>query len=295
LSNQFKSVSKSFHLFLFTAFLLCNCCFSQTNDSSVISGKVIINDTVIEKNWCAEVLAKHTFLNSTSKPVSFSQPKRFVQNTDYLFYIISFLVLTIALFRLFNDKYYLNMTRVFFNSSLRQSQLVEQLLLDKQASLVWNLFFVVVMGIYLFQLLVFHQETSLINYKVLGLCMLLVLSVYAVKYFITLFFGWLTGFLDEAENYLFIVFLLNKMLALFLLPVILIMIYVDNSWVYPTIQFSFLLIGLVFFIRYFRAFGMLQYKMKVSRFHFLLYVTGVELLPILILYKSSMIIVAKNL
>ncbi len=295
MSNQFKSVSKSFHLFLFTAFLLCNCCFSQTNDSSVISGKVIINDTVIEKNWCAEVLAKHTFLNSTSKPVSFSQPKRFVQNTDYLFYIISFLVLTIALFRLFNDKYYLNMTRVFFNSSLRQSQLVEQLLLDKQASLVWNLFFVVVMGIYLFQLLVFHQETSLINYKVLGLCMLLVLSVYAVKYFITLFFGWLTGFLDEAENYLFIVFLLNKMLALFLLPVILIMIYVDNSWVYPTIQFSFLLIGLVFFIRYFRAFGMLQYKMKVSRFHFLLYVTGVELLPILILYKSSMIIVAKNL
>ena len=295
MSNQYKSVSKSFHLFLFTAFLLCNCCYSQTNDSSVISGKVLINDTVIEKNWYAEVLAKHTFLNSTSKPVSFSQPKRFVQNTDYLFYIISFLVLTIALFRLFNDKYYLNMTRVFFNSSLRQSQLVEQLLLDKQASLVWNLFFVVVMGIYLFQLLVFHQETSLINYKVLGLCMLLVLSVYAVKYFITLFFGWLTGFLDEAENYLFIVFLLNKMLALFLLPVILIMIYVENSWVYPTIQFSFMLIGMTFFIRYFRAFGILQYKLKVSRFHFLLYVTGVELLPILILYKSSMIIVVKNL
>lgn len=295
MSYQFKSVSKSFPLFFLLTFLLCNPCFAQTNDSAVIPVKLLIKDTVIEKNVYAEVLAKHTFLNSSSNPVSFSQPKRVVQNTDYLFYVISFLVLTIALFRLFNDKYYLNMTRVFFNSSLRQSQLVEQLLLDKQGSLVWNLFFVVVMGLYLFQLLVFHQETAIINYKVLGLSMFAVLAVYSIKYFITLFFGWLTGFMEEAENYLFIVFLLNKMLALFLLPVILIMTYVDRSLVYPTIQFSFLLIGMIFFIRYFRAFGMLQYKLKVSRLHFLLYVAGAELLPILILYKSSMIIVAKNL
>lgn len=284
-------MNKSFLLFIILTLLLCNIGFTQTNDSTVVS----VKDSIVEKNWYADILAKHTFLNITSKPISFSQPRRMVQYSDYLFYIISFLVLTIALFRLFNDKYYMNLTRVFFNSSLRQSQLVEQLLLDKQASLVWNLFFVVVMGLYLFQLLIFHKEASVFNFKILGLSMLAVLAVYAVKYAVTLFFGWLTGFLEEAENYLFIVFLLNKILALFLLPLILIMAYVDSNLAYPTLQISYLLIGVMCFIRYFRAFGMLQYKLKVSRLHFLLYVAGAELLPILILYKSSMIIVAKNL
>lgn len=288
-------MSKSFPLFLGIVFLLCKTCFAQTTDSAAVADQVLVKDSIVQKNDYAEILAKHSFLNIASKPVSFSQPKRQIQNTDYLFYIISFLVLVIALFRLLNDKYYLNMTRVFFNSSLRQSQLVEQLLLDKQASLLWNLFFVVVMGIYLFQLLVFHQDISIVNYRILGLSMIAVFSVYAVKYVATLFFGWLSGFMEEAENYLFIVFLLNKMLAFFLLPLILIMTYVDKSFAYPTLQFSFLLIAVMFFIRYFRAFGMLQYKMQVSRFHFLLYVVGAELLPILLLYKSSMIIVAKNL
>jgi hypothetical protein len=283
-------VSKSCFYIFFLIFLFCNAAFAQTQNSLTLQ-----KDTVVAKNAYADIVAKHSFLNVSSKPVSFPQSKRLVQNRDYIFYLISFLLFTIALFRLLNDKYYLNMTRVFFNSSLRQSQLVEQLLLDKQASLVMNLFFVLVMGLYLFQLLIYFAEASYINAKLLGICMLAVLSVYGIKYVITLFFGWITGYSSESENYVFIVFLLNKMLSLFMLPVIVVMAYVDQSLASTFIQFSFFIIGLMFFIRYFRVFGMLQYKLKVSRLHFLLYVAGVEILPLLIIYKSSMIILTKNL
>lgn len=283
-------MSKNWFYIFFSIFLFCNAAFAQTQDSLNLQ-----KDTIVVKDTYADVIAKHSFLNVSSKPVSFPQTKRLVQNKDYIFYLISFLLLTIALFRLLNDKYYTNMTRVFFNSSLRQSQLVEQLLLDKQASLVMNLFFVLVMGLYLFQLLIYFAGASYLNAKLLGISMLAVLSVYGIKYVITLFFGWITGYSSESENYVFIVFLLNKMLSLFMLPVILVIAYVDQSLASTIIQFSFFIIGLMFFIRYFRVFGMLQYKLKVSRLHFLLYVAGVEILPLLIIYKSSMIILTKNL
>jgi len=243
----------------------------------------------------SKTIAKHFFLHSIQKPVAYPQQSRELHSKDYLFYLISFLLAVVALFRLFNNKYYTNMIRVFFNSSLRQSQLVDQLVQDKQASLVLNLFFVTTMGLYLFLLLNFFKIAAIDDLFILGICLLLVLAVYLMKYIITFFFGWITGYLPEAENYIFIVFLLNKVMAIVLLPIIILMAYVEQAVVSWTINLSLFLIGFIFFLRYFRAYGLLQYKMKVSRLHFMVYIIGVEILPILIIYKSALNILSKNL
>ena len=172
---------------------------------------------------------------------------------------------------------------------------MEQLVQDKQASLVLNLLFAVTMGLYLFLLLNYFNIASIDDLSILGICMLLVTAVYLIKYIITFFFGWITGYLPEAENYIFIAFLLNKVMAIVLLPIVIVMAFVEQGVVGWVINLSLFLIGFIFFLRYFRAYGLLQYKMKVSRLHFMFYILGVEILPILIIYKLALNILSKNL
>ena len=58
---------------------------------------------------------------------------------------------------------------------------------------------------------------------------------------------------------------------------------------------SLLLIGLMFLLRFFRSYGLLQQKLKISRIHFFLYVVGIEILPVLLVYKGLVLLLSKNL
>ena len=64
-----------------------------------------------------------------------------------MFYLIAGIVLLLAFFKYFNSRYFTNLFRVFFNTSLRQSQLTDQLLQAKLPSLLFNLFFILSGGI----------------------------------------------------------------------------------------------------------------------------------------------------
>jgi hypothetical protein len=48
-------------------------------------------------------------------------------------------------------------------------------------------------------------------------------------------------------------------------------------------------------LRFFRSYGLLQNQLKISRFHFMLYITGIEILPLLLIYKGLMVYLSKNL
>jgi len=58
------------------------------------------------------------------------------------------------------------------------------------------------------------------------------------------------------------------------------------------VPISLLMIGLLLLLRFFRSHGLLQKQLKVSGFHFFLYIAGTEILPLLLIYKGLLILVS---
>ncbi|MEO6584506.1 MAG: DUF4271 domain-containing protein [Ferruginibacter sp.] len=297
------------HLFILPFFFfVCKISIAQSLDSSIGSyqadttlfdslkpampgaqpaASLVLLDSVLRKNYLINSSSKKNELQTFSV-------KR-TTDKNFLFYALVATALFFALLKTFYDGYLKNLFRVFFNTSLRQSQLTDQLLQAKLPSLLFNLFFVFTGGFYIFLLIKYLGYTLSNNALVLFTCMLIILAVYVVKYLIIKFTGWLSGQANAADTYIFIIFLINKIVAIALLPVIFIMAFSENKLVKIALFFSYFLIALMFLLRYFRAFSILQNKIKVQRLHFFLYIFGVEVLPLLLIYKTSQLLLINSL
>jgi len=192
-------------------------------------------------------------------------------------------------------RYFNNLFRVFFNTSLRQSQLTDQLLQSKLASMLFNMFFTVTGGLYIYLLLLHYQWISADNKLFfISACVIILAIIYAIKFITLKFTGWLTGNKDIANTYLFIIFLINKIISVLLLPFVIVMAFASTEIKIAAVVVSTLLVILMFLLRFIRSFGLLQHRIKVSWFHFLIFIVGIELLPILLIYKGLVIFLNKN-
>ncbi|MEP7111225.1 MAG: DUF4271 domain-containing protein, partial [Ferruginibacter sp.] len=199
-------------------------------------------------------------------------------------------------FRFFYTRYFNNLFRVFFNASLRQSQLTDQLLQAKLPSLFFNILFVIIGGLYVYLLLRYYGWISDQDFwPVLFYCTLSLGIIYLIKLITLKFTGWLTGFKEVTNTYVFIIFLINKILSILLIPFAVIIAFSMPDLVTAAVIISLLFIGLMFLIRFFRSYGLLQHQLKISRFHFFMYVVGIEIVPVLLIYKGLVLLLSKNL
>ena len=218
-----------------------------------------------------------------------------VKFRQILFYIIFSLFFFFAILKVGFNNYTNNLIKVFFNTTLRQSQLTEQLLLAKLPSLLYNLFFLLVVSIYIFVLLVVKLNPIFFDWKLLMYILISVSLIYTTKYIVLELSGWLTGYKQEVENYVFVVFLINKILAILLLPILLLISFSYVELASFAVKLSYALVFLLYFLRYFRAFSLLNRRLSISKLHFMIYAIGIEIIPILLIYKSLVIIINKSL
>lgn len=241
-------------------------------------------------------IEKSSFLNAAALPSTSSTKEIVRDDADKLFYFILGLVIFLAILKFFFGRYFSNLFRVFFNTSLRQSQLTDQLLQAKQASMLFNLLFTLSAGVYIYLLLKHYNWAA--NKEVFMLifsCAAGISAIYVVKFISLKITGWLTGYSDPADTYLFIIFLVNKILGVVLIPFVIVMAFSPNFLKHPVVILSLLIIGSMFLLRFIRSYGLLHNQIKVSRFHFFLYIAGIELLPVLLIYKAALILLDKNL
>jgi hypothetical protein len=243
-----------------------------------------------------ELLAIHPYLNSNGKPFANTVVPRVLRSRDHLFYIVMGLLLYLALLRVFYTRYFFNLFRVFFNTSLRQSQLTDQLLQAKLPSLFFNLFFIVAAGLFAYLLLLrFHWISDTTRWWVaLPIAVAAVGGIYGGKFLTLSFTGWLTTYKEQANNYIFIVFLINKVIGVMLLPAILVLAFSSPGLSFVAANTALILIALLLVLRFFRSYGLLKGQIKVSRFHFLLYIIGIEILPLALIYKALIIYLEKS-
>ena len=251
-----------------------------------IKNQVSYFDTLLRTNF---------FLNSSAPPAFRVQSARKFNSKDIIFYVLCLLLLLLGILKGSYSRYYSNLIRVFFNTSLRQGQLTDQLMQAKQPSLFFNLFFVLISGWYVYLLLSHFHNLPYNQWHILLMCIAGIFIIYITKFCVIKFTGWLTGYQQEAETYIFIVFLINKIISVCLIPIVIIIPFSTASLVYITIIISYILIALMLLMRFFRSYGLLQRKLKVSGFHFFLYVIGIELLPLFLIYKGALVIMSKYL
>ncbi len=232
------------------------------------------------------LLQLNTFYNFSASPVSRVSQERKVEGKEALFYLLTGLIFFFAIIKVVFNKYVTNLIGLVFRGSMKQKQMREQLLQTPLPSLLLNIFFIIVAGLYMVFLLQHYQMVGNINFwLLLCWCIAGVGLVYLVKFVVLKFTSWIFNMQEAADTYVFIVFLVNKLLGIFLLPLLVLMAFSVSSWQSALITISYTLVFGFFAYRYIISFAPVRREVKVSQFHFFMYLCAFEIIPLLLIYK----------
>jgi hypothetical protein len=205
---------------------------------------------------------------------------------DSLFYLMLGILFYFALVRIFFEKYFGNLMTLFFRVSLRQQQIREQVLQTPLPSLLMNILFVITGGLYSCYLLHYSRFGASINFWLLYLDCIAGLSViYLVKFLVLKFCGWVFNISRATDTYIFIVFLVNKMLGLFLLPFLILITFSGPEAREIFITISLVMVFGLLAYRVLAAYRPVRNEIKLTPFHFFLYLCAFEIAPLLLIYK----------
>jgi hypothetical protein len=233
-----------------------------------------------------KVLALNPFFNFTGKPVVEIFEVHHPNSKDSLFYLIVAILFYFALIRIFFEKYFNNLMTLFFRVSLRQQQIREQVLQTPLPSLLLNILFVISAGLYACYLFHYSPMGAGIPFWILYLnCIVLLGTIYLVKFLVLKFIGWVFSISRATDIYIFIVFLVNKMLGIFLLPFLIIITFSSAEMREIFITISLAMIFVLWSYRVLASYRPVRNEIKLTPFYFFLYLCAFEIAPLLLIYK----------
>jgi hypothetical protein len=204
---------------------------------------------------------------------------------DLLFYLVVGLLLFYGLINFIYPQYFPKLFSQFSQSSLRMLQNREQLLQNSVASLSLNISFVLSFSL-MSTLLIFNSHLLPVSFweVYLYICLFFT-SLYLGKYICLELVGYIFNSRDLIGTYVFVVFMINKVLGILLLPFIAILAFAKPVYYSIAIGAAAILTILLFLYRYLFSLTSVRNKLHISSFHFFLYLCAFEILPLLILYK----------
>ncbi len=109
--------------------------------------------------------------------------------------------------------------------------------------------------------------------------------IYLFKYLILKIVGWIFNIGRAVETYLFVVFMTNKIIGIFLLPFLVLISFSGPLITQIAVTISIIMICLFYIYRFIASFGTLRKEIKISGLHFFLYLCAFEIAPLLLIYK----------
>jgi hypothetical protein len=230
----------------------------------------------------------HPFLPMQTKPSFRINELHITPNFDGRFYLLMGMLFFLAFIKVTFPKYFSNVFELIFQSPVRQKQTREQLQQNNLASLFSNILFIGNASIFVSLLAVKNAWVDLSFYTCIAYSALGFTGLYLFKYLFLWFSGWLFGQTEAIGNYSFIVFLTNKVMGVFLIPAILLLAFSPVAVQDLAYNGAIIIIIILFVYRYLVSFSIIRASLKVSAFHFFLYLCACEVLPMLVLYKLMM-------
>jgi Domain of unknown function (DUF4271) len=158
-------------------------------------------------------------------------------------------------------------------------------------SVFMNTFFVLSAGLYVNFLLQYFQLSIVENFWLQYLYGAGALAaIYIVKYLGLKITGWLFNVSEATDSYIFIVFIINKMIGILFLPFLLIIAFAKDPLYSSALIISWFAIGLLLLYRFILSYGAVRKEVKLNSFHFILYILGFEVIPLLLIYKLLLLI-----
>jgi hypothetical protein len=94
---------------------------------------------------------------------------------------------------------------------------------------------------------------------------------------------------EVADSYIFIVFVVNKMIGILLLPFLVLIAFSVGNIYAVAIPLSWCLVGGLFLYRFILTYTAVRNQVKVNPFHFFLYLCAFEIAPLLLIYKGLLL------
>lgn len=281
-------------LFVFLVFNLYVQVLSQnTNKDSVTfaaqATNVSSNDSIVRNNFelTEKILTRHPFFNLRGKPTLPPYTKMVPKpGKELFFYIVAALCLIFAVLKTIFDKYFSDLFKLFFHRGLKQNQLKQQVAQNLLPALLFNIYATLVFGFYI--ALFIKKTTSTANFTLIELfaySSLLIFLAYLTKFIVLKLTGWIFRNKQLTDGYLFIIFMVNKIVSILLLPLLVIISLTIGALNEMAWMLSWILIGALFFYRYASAISLLRKESRIHFFHFLIYVSAIEILPTIVLYN----------
>jgi Domain of unknown function (DUF4271) len=261
---------------------------TQTNDSVSKQPLVYptweINSTI---PLSIQLLQHHPYFGFGSKPVIIHSDVKEFKGKEILFYTLIGLLLSFAFLRQAFPKYFNDFFRLLFRTTLKQKQIREQLMQTPLPSLLLNVFFVVSGGLYIDLILHHFRITPINNFWLLFLYCSLGLSViYTVKFLGLKVTGWIFNIKAAADAYIFVVFIINKVIGVFLLPFLVLLSFIQGDVYTVALVLSWFGIGVLFIYRFLLTYASVRNQVRFNPFHFFLYLCAFEVAPLLLIYKA---------
>lgn len=214
--------------------------------------------------------------------------ERMVEQKDWIFYFFCGLLLAVAFINLAFKKYVVDLFRVFFNTSLRQKQLREQLTQTPLPSLLLNMIFCLSGGAFIYFVLRHYSiQTGMHPGLELLAAAGLIAGIYFVKFIFVSLMGWMFDRRPAAENYLFAVFLVNKVAGLTLIPFTMLLAYGDRGTREVVLTLAAIVLSILALMRLTKGFAAIN-GLKVGLIPYLVFVGAFDIVPTMLLYKVLM-------
>lgn len=229
--------------------------------------------------------AAPAFLKFTH-PVRYTATRKRWEGKESVFYSVIALLILFALLKNAFNRYVGDLFRTFFQTTIRQRQIRDQMLQSPLPSLLFNIFFVLTGGLFaalLFRELGWTGGTSLLFLTLYAAAALGI--IYLGKFFVLHTMGWLLDARETTGTYIFIVFTANKVLGIILLPFVVLLAFTQGFVQQGAVTLSIIVIVSVFLYRYLVSYMAVSRSLRIHFLHFLLYLAAFEILPLLLINK----------
>lgn len=257
----------------------------QNTADSLQPAAIVMNEWLSDSSFRA--LLKLSPMKSGQTPTN--RKEGMVQTASYpdsLFYGLLFLLLLLGVTRTFFPVYVQNIFSLSFQPVFRQVQTKELLTGQSISAVLLNLLFILTGGMLVAILATYYQKITLPFIQLFLAASALLFCIYTIKYLFLRFMGWVFNAGEAAAEYSFIVFLINKVMGIVLLPFLLVLAYADSTWIPVIITAVFCVAAIFFGMRYLVLLTRVRKALPVNAVHFLIYICAVEVLPLLVIYKA---------
>ena len=234
----------------------------------------------------ADLFVSQPYFNFEGKALHVRSEQYERNSYDGMFYLLVGMLFYFAIVRLFFSRYLANLMTLFFRASIRQQQLREQVLQSPFPSLLLNNLFIFSAGLYgAFLLRFYHYGNPDLFWMHFIYCAAMLALLYLLKYLILRITGWIFNINRAVETYLFVVFMTNKIIGIFLLPFLVLIAFSGPFLTEVGITISIIMICLFYVYRFIASYSTLHKEIKISGLHFFLYLCAFEIAPLLLIYK----------